>query len=86
MNSFGTEGRRHLLELCPDFDENFKLKDGRTEAVPHPQFGFNCHQAGHIKLCPDFDENFKLKDGRTKAVPHPQFGFNCYHFMWSPLL
>ena len=32
------------LEHCPDFDERFTLKDGKTKAVPYPDVGFNCNK------------------------------------------
>ena len=31
------------LEHCPDFNERFTLKDGRTKGVPYPEIGFNCN-------------------------------------------
>ena len=31
------------LEHCPDFNERFTLKDGRTKGVPFPEIGFNCN-------------------------------------------
>ena len=34
------------LEHCPDFDERFTLVDGRTQAVPYPRKGYNCHKEG----------------------------------------
>ena len=32
------------LEHCPDFDERFKLKDGKTTAVPYPEINYNCNK------------------------------------------
>jgi len=78
------------LEHCPDFDERFTLKDGKTKAVKYPEVGYNCSSdyqlnqkkdigsdiAG-LQHCPDFDERFTLVDGKTRAVPYPQTGYNC---------
>ena len=30
------------FEWCPDFDERHVLKDGKTQAIPWPEYGFNC--------------------------------------------
>ena len=32
----------NTLEACPDFDERFTLKDGRTKAIPYPEIYYNC--------------------------------------------
>jgi len=31
------------VELCPDFNERFTLKNGRTRAIPWPRQGWNCN-------------------------------------------
>ena len=36
-------GDVQTLEHCPDFNERFTLKDGRTKGVPYPEIGFNCN-------------------------------------------
>ena len=36
-------GSVQTLEHCPDFNERFTLKDGKTKGVPYPEIGFNCN-------------------------------------------
>jgi hypothetical protein len=39
----GNEFEPSQVEHCPDFDERFTLKNGRTRAVPYPLEGWNCN-------------------------------------------
>jgi hypothetical protein len=59
-------GEVQTLEHCPDFNERFTLKDGRTKGVPYPEIGFNCN--------PDYQLNEKRSLVQLSSEDPPNIG------------
>merc|ERR1719362_1577888 len=59
-------GDVQTLEHCPDFNERFTLKDGRTKGVPYPEIGFNCN--------PDYQLNEKRSLVQLSSEDPPNWG------------
>jgi hypothetical protein len=60
------KGDVQALEHCPDFNERFTLKDGRTKGVPYPEIGYNCN--------PDFQLSEKTQVQLSAQTDDPNWG------------